>query len=228
MSDQDLQLAALASLAEPLRRRLYLEVASASDPVSRDEAAEALAVPRSVAAFHLDKLAAAGLLDVEYRRPPGRSGPGAGRPAKLYRIAERDVVFSVPERHYEVAASLLAQAIDDAQQRSVTVQTALCDAAADLGRTIGSDPTTDDAGEADLSVLADLLAERGYAPRLDGTVLVLENCPFRALAESHRELICGMNHALVAGIIEGMGAAQLSARLEPDGRRCCVTAARAS
>jgi predicted ArsR family transcriptional regulator len=225
VTEQDEQLVALASLAEPLRRQLYLVVASASDPVSRDQAAEALGVARSVAAFHLDKLAAAGLLDVEYRRPPGRGGPGAGRPAKLYRIAGRDVAFSVPERHYEVAAGLLAQAIADAEERSVPVPTALTDAAGELGRLIGSDRTaTDRVGGAALEDLAELLERRGYAPRFDGSALVLENCPFRTLAESHRELICAMNHALVAGIIEGMGADELTARLEPGVRRCCVTA----
>ena len=192
MTDQDDRIEALASLAEPLRRQLYLEVASASDAVSRDEAAEALGVARSVAAFHLDKLAAVGLLDVEYRRPPGRGGPGAGRPAKLYRIADRDVAVSVPERHYEVAATLLAQAIADAEARSVPVQTALTDAARDLGRLIGSDLTaTENSRGAELSDLAELLERRGYAPHLDGAVLVLENCPFRALAESHREPSAG-------------------------------------
>jgi predicted ArsR family transcriptional regulator len=227
VTERDDQLLALASLAVPLRRQLYVEVASAPDAVSRDAAAEALGIPRSVAAFHLDKLAAAGLLDIDYRRPPGRGGPGAGRPAKLYRVAERDVAVSVPERHYEVAASLLAEAIADAEERSVPVQAALTDAARELGRRIGSDRATDEARGRDLSDLAELLERRGYAPRLVGAELELGNCPFRTLAESHRELVCGMNHALVAGIIEGMGTAELTARLEPGAHRCCVTAARA-
>ena len=182
MTDRTQRLAALALLAEPLRWQLYLHVASASEPVGRDAAAEALGVARSVAAFHLDKLAAAGLLEVEYRRPPGRRGPGAGRPAKLYRVADHDLAFSAPERHYDVVASLLAQAIADAEARSVPVQTALTEAARDLGRVIGSElATTDDSRGADLPDLAELLERRGYAPRLDGSVLALDNCPFRAL-----------------------------------------------
>ncbi|MGH3969715.1 MAG: helix-turn-helix domain-containing protein, partial [Mycobacterium sp.] len=133
------QLAALAALAEPLRRRLYLHVAAEANPVSRDAAAAAFGVSRSVAAFHLDKLAEVGLVEVEYRRPPGRGGPGAGRPAKLYRRADREVAFSVPERRYHVAASLLAQALLDASEQSVPAADALRGVAHDFGRAIGAE-----------------------------------------------------------------------------------------
>ena len=118
---RDAALTSLAALAEPLRRRLFLYVASSAAPVSREQAAEALGVARSVAAFHLDKLADVGVLAVEYRRPPGRGGPGAGRPAKLYRAVEDEVAFSVPERHYDLAAAVLARAVADAEAQSVPV-----------------------------------------------------------------------------------------------------------
>lgn len=51
--------------------------------MSRAEAADAVGVARTLAAFHLGKLVDAGLLEVAHRRLTGRSGPGAGRPAKV-------------------------------------------------------------------------------------------------------------------------------------------------
>src|SRR3954469_16394262 len=110
------QVAAVAALAEPTRRRVYDHVAGRPEPVSRDEAAAALSVPRATAAFHLDRLVADGLLDVHYERRSGRTGPGAGRPAKLYRRAECTVSVSLPERRYDLAGELLAAAVVDAEQ----------------------------------------------------------------------------------------------------------------
>ena len=89
--------------------------------MSKDQAAAALGVARSVAAFHLDRLVDDGLLVAEYRRLTGRQGPGAGRPAKLYRRAERGVAVSVPPRRYDLAALLLARAVDEATQTNEPV-----------------------------------------------------------------------------------------------------------
>ena len=72
------RLARLAALAEPARRRLYDFVVHQKEPVSRDEAAAGIGVARHVAKFHLDRLVASGLLDVEYRRPPGRGDDDSG------------------------------------------------------------------------------------------------------------------------------------------------------
>ena len=225
MTAREDQLAALASLAEPLRRRFYLHVASERAPVSRDAAAASLGVPRSVAAFHLDKLAEVGLLEVEYRRPPGRSGPGAGRPAKLYRSAEDEVAFSVPERHYDVAASLLAQALLDACEQSVPAAEALRVVAREYGRAIGAE--LEGSGHWSppqlLERLVEVLAAHGYEPLLERGVVTLVNCPFRILAEDNRELICGMNYEVIAGLIEAVDLPGTSVRLDPAPDRCCVT-----
>src|SRR3954470_16281796 len=110
------QVAAVAALAEPTRRRVYDHVAGRSEPVSRDEAAAALSVPRATVAFHLDRLVADGLLDVHYERRSGRSGPGAGRPAKFYRRAECTVSVALPERRYDLAGELLAEALVEAEE----------------------------------------------------------------------------------------------------------------
>ena len=109
--DIEAQLAGLAVLGEPVRRALYIYVTSNDHDVGRDEAAEALDVPRSVAAFHLDKLVDEGLLAATYRRIGGRTGPGAGRPSKLYGRGPRTFDVTVPPRRYELAARMLAGAI---------------------------------------------------------------------------------------------------------------------
>src|SRR4051794_22063294 len=101
-------LSALTSLGDATRRRVYDHVAAQPRPASRDEAAEAAGIGRTLAAYHLDRLAAEGLLEVTYVRRSGRTGPGAGRPAKLYARADREVALSVPPRDYPVAARLLA------------------------------------------------------------------------------------------------------------------------
>src|SRR5438477_3815327 len=105
---------ALHLLAEPTRRRVYEAVRAADEPITRDGVAEAVGIGRRLAAFHLDLLADAGLLDVDYARPPGRGGPGAGRPAKRYRAAQVDLELRVPARRYDIAARIPARALCDA------------------------------------------------------------------------------------------------------------------
>ena len=203
---------AIAALGDPLRRDLYRAVAAAGRPVSRDEAAVAVGVPRSTAAFHLDRLAEAGLLRVEYRRLSGRSGPGAGRPAKLYAAASADVIGSVPERHYELAGELLASAIERAENERMPVRDALRAQAHDTGAAIGTA-----AGGLD-----EALAACGYAPAEDheGAVL-LENCPLHALAAAHTDLVCTANLALLEGVVEATEATRTPV-LAPSAGRCCV------
>src|SRR5881409_1312880 len=98
---------ALHLLAEPTRRRVYDAVRAADEPLTRDAVAAGTGVGRRLAAFHLDLLTDAGLLDADYARPAGRGGPGAGRPAKRYRAAAVDLELSVPARRYDVAARIL-------------------------------------------------------------------------------------------------------------------------
>src|SRR5512139_3630405 len=112
MSDRfETGVSGVSALAEPARRALYLYVAAQPGPVSREQAAEGCSLPSHSAKFHLDRLVDAGLLEVEFRRLSGRTGPGAGRPAKLYRRGSREVGVSLPDRHYEVPAEILATAI---------------------------------------------------------------------------------------------------------------------
>src|ERR671928_2168041 len=96
--DVDQQLTGLAGLGDPLRRALYRYVAERGVPVSREDAAAAVGISRPLAAYHLDKLIDDGLLEARYQRRSGRRGPGAGRPAKHYVRADRQLELSLPAR----------------------------------------------------------------------------------------------------------------------------------
>ena len=135
--DFEERIAGVASLAEPQRRALYRFVVTRGDAVSKDEAAAAMGVARSVAAFHLDRLVADGLLTTEFRRLTGRQGPGAGRPAKLYRRAEGELSVSLPARQYDLAAGLLAAAVNEATRTGTPVGEALTRVATERGRELG-------------------------------------------------------------------------------------------
>ena len=178
-----------------------------------------------MAAFHLEKLAELGLLEVEYRRPPGRTGPGAGRPAKLYRRAGTEIALSVPERQYDVAALLLADAVEAAADGSVPVVDALRAVARDVRVGDRYTPALDQAASHSRRVgqLTRLLAEHGYEPHPAGKTITLRNCPFHALAEEHRELVCGMNLELLRGAVVAAGLREDVARQDPARGRCCVS-----
>jgi len=135
----DADVTGIASLAEPTRRALYLYVQAQASAVSRDEAAAGVGVPRHVAKFHLDKLVGDGLLEAEYRRRSGRQGPGAGRPAKLYRRAARELAVTLPDRRYALAGQLMARAITESGSDGRAVAEALGGAARDRGRWLGDE-----------------------------------------------------------------------------------------
>ena len=138
-------LASLSSLDDPVRRRLYEIVTRQAGPVGRDEAASAAGIGRALAVYHLDKLVESGLLTASYQRPAGRSGPGAGRPAKLYARSGREFAVTVPPREYELAARLLVQVVES--DRSGRSRAALGETAHRLGAELGSGFRADAAGQ---------------------------------------------------------------------------------
>jgi predicted ArsR family transcriptional regulator len=227
MDTFDSRVARIAALGEPVRRALYRYVLSQSEPVSRDQASEGLDVARHVAKFHLDHLVEDGLLEAEYKRPPGRGGPGAGRPAKLYRRSTREVAVSLPERRYDLAGWLLARAVSDAERDGVPVADALRRAARESGRALGEEARRRAGrrpGRAALrSAAREVLEERGYEPLLDESGVTLANCPFHLLAEEYTGLVCGMNLDLIQGFLSGLGEIGLEAVLDPGPERCCVS-----
>lgn len=219
------RVAGVASLAEPVRRELYLFVVAQHEPVSRDQAAAGVGVARHTAKFHLDKLVEEGLLDTEFRRLTGRAGPGAGRPAKLYRRAAGEVAVSLPERRYDLAGQLMAAAIDEASGQGTPVREALDRAAASFGAALGEQARAKRADQASLEAsqagLCGMLAAHGYEPHVAAGRITLRNCPFHALAQAHTSLVCGMNLALIGAAAERLDA-RLASRLEPAEGRCCV------
>ncbi|MEU3063344.1 helix-turn-helix transcriptional regulator [Streptomyces subrutilus] len=220
---------AIAALQDPVRRRLYEYVAAQGREVGRNEAAEAAGVARTLAAHHLDRLTEAGLLESGSRRLTGRSGPGAGRPAKVYTRSRTERTLSLPARDYRTAAELLAETVERAGLDAV-----LCAAARRRGEALRApaEPC------ASLEEAVELLAARGYEPHLEDTggagpaggpegasgtaarAVRMRNCPFHAVAERFPPLVCGMNLALLEGLLGAAGAVR--ARMDARPGECCV------
>lgn len=228
MDDLERRISGIAALDQPLRRDLYRLLSERDGWVTRDEACEALGIPRSVAAFHLDKLVDAGVVEISFERTSGRSGPGAGRPSKRYRLSSDEVAASVPDRRYDLAGSLLAAAIAASEQTGTPIGESLSASARAAGKVIGEEAATA-AGRRTTSgarrdAVLEVLARHGYEPSLGkrGEIALL-NCPFHRLAEEHRTLVCGMNLDFLGGLLEGLGPRdRLDARLDPEPGYCCV------
>jgi predicted ArsR family transcriptional regulator len=212
-NDLDARLDQVATLGEPVRRALYRFVAAQPEPVTREQAAAAVGVAQHTAKFHLDRLVDGRLLEAGYRRPPGRGGPGAGRPAKVYRRTGGDLDVSLPQRRYDLAGRLLVKAVAQAERTGSTVAAELRSVATQAGRSVGTQAAPD---------LFDALSADGYEPRDEGDGITLANCPFHALAREATELVCGMNRAYLEGMLGGIGETGLDARLDPAPGRCCV------
>jgi predicted ArsR family transcriptional regulator len=220
----DRQIAGLAVLGEPARRALYLYVADRQGDVGRDEAARAVGVSRSLAGFHLDRLVEEGLLEASFRRLSGRVGPGAGRPAKVYRRSSRQIEVSLPQRSYELAARILATAIEASQ--APKARNSLAMTARSIGERIGAEARAragSRPGRKNLLVaMVAALAAQGYEPETAAGEVELRNCPFHALANEHQEVVCGMNLALLEGVVEGLRLPSAEAVLDPAPGMCCV------
>jgi predicted ArsR family transcriptional regulator len=217
MRDEDL--AAISLLDEPVRRALYDWVVAQGRDVGREEAANALDITRSLATFHLDRLTEGGLLQGGYRRLTGRIGPGAGRPARVYRRADREFAVTIPDRRYQRTADLFASALEALGDGSPPP--ALKAVASKMGNELGRASIS--RRRASLRNLTVALERGGYEPFVDADRTIrLRNCPFDALVESHRPLVCGTNLALAQGIVSGAGVTEVTPVLDPQPGYCCV------
>ncbi|WP_157575059.1 helix-turn-helix transcriptional regulator [Jiangella muralis] len=211
------RVAAISALDDPIRRELFDYVSRRDAPVSRNEAAQALGLTRQTAVFHLDRLVDDGLLTVQFKRLNGRTGPGAGRPSKLYTRTTEEVAVTVPERRYDFAALLLLTAIEESTRTGGPATETLLRVARETGRALG----------ADAGSLERVLEDHGYEPRPDADgAITLGNCPFHRLARQHTDTVCHLNLELLCGAAEGSNDDRHTLVLDPGTGRCCVRALR--
>jgi len=218
----------VATLGEPIRRRVFEAVRRAGRPVSREDVAAETGISRKLAAFHLDKLLERGLLTSHFARPPGRSGPGAGRSAKYYEPSDVQVEVSIPPRRYDLAGELLLDSMLAREPR---------ESARDAGRRVARERGSDVGAsirrerklrplgpERALAVARDVLDEHGFEPYGAARgVIALRNCPFHTFAKRAPELMCAMNQAYIDGLLRGLGNDSVEAVLECKPGDCCVT-----
>jgi predicted ArsR family transcriptional regulator len=217
----------LAALGDDLRRRMYLYVRDQDHPVSREEVARALGVSRKLAGFHLDKLVEQGLLTYDYRRPAGRTGPGAGRPAKVYGPSEIELEATIPERRYDLMGTLLVDAVRTGSQDGGTSLDHAVATARAAGRELGEAVRRErrlcpPGAERTLAVAREVLEEHGFEPYRQGQELRLRNCPFHALSRYAPDVVCAMNRAFIEGLVRGIGNENVDVALEPKPGQCCV------
>lgn len=217
-----------AVLADDVRRGLYAYVRGARRPVTREDAAQANGISARLAAFHLEKLLAAGLLTSHYARPRERGGPGAGRSSKYYEPSDVQLEVSVPDRRYELAGRMLVEAITSATPGELAKDASLR-VAEERGRELGEEVRRSrrlrrPGPERALATLEDYLVELGYEPyRDEHDVVALRNCPFHSLAKLAPDLVCDMNRAFLDGMLRGMGNDTVDAVLACKPGDCCVT-----
>jgi predicted ArsR family transcriptional regulator len=204
--------AAVTALVDSSRRALYDYVRRAGHPVSREEAGQATGISRGLAAFHLDKLVEAGLLRATYQPAAGQPR-GRGRAPKMYEPAGKGITVTIPERRYELIAEILAAAIEDDPHHAAD---AAGRQAYHVGLTLGSALVADGAD------LATAMARLGYEPRPHGGRILLHNCPFHDLAARYTSFVCGLNHAFLSGLLDGLGTTERQATPAPHPGRCCV------
>jgi predicted ArsR family transcriptional regulator len=221
----DAAIKAVAALDDGLRHGMYEFIRTARQPVTRELAAEAVGISRKLAAFHLDKLVAAGLLR-SHSEPVGGLRK-VGRNPKVYEPTHADIRISIPERRHDVLAGVLIEAILNEGGDETARQSAMR-AARERGQRVAATEREQLrpgrlGAERALTLSEGLLKRHGYQPeRVSPTRVCLRNCPFHPLAEQAPDLVCGLNHAFLTGFLTGLDARAVEAVLEPRAGECCV------
>lgn len=215
---------AISTLEDPVRARLYAAVRQAGEPVTREDAAAQAGISRKLAAFHLEKLVDAGLLESKAdERVPRR----VGRTPKAYVPVQHAVSVSVPPRSPADLATMLVDAVVS-EQPDESPERARSRVATETGRTLGAEVDRTGARgrlgiERAMARAEEALADRGYEPyRPTPERLRLRNCPFHPLAQRAPDLVCGLNLEFLGGFLEGLGADAVEAVLAPAPGECCV------
>ena len=218
------------AFGDPTRREIYLAVRDRGPAgVTAAEVAERFALHPNVARHHLEKLAGGGYLVVEVgRRDDGARS--AGRPSKRYCAVELDATFSLPLKHDDVLASLLARALDALGP----------DRAAGLADEVGYEYGRDLAARMDpgaghrsvkaaIGAVADALTAHGFAAHTEerggSLAIVSECCPFGDTAQRYPNVVCALDRGMIRGMMAGLHG-ETSPRSEasrPGGDDVCVT-----
>ncbi|ACU71554.1 putative transcriptional regulator [Catenulispora acidiphila DSM 44928] len=215
----------VAVLTDGQRRRVFGFVRRARRPVTREEVAADSGVSVKLAAFHLDKLVEAGLLRTRYETPAGVRK--VGRRPKVYEPTGTDIHISIPERRPDVIAEILIDAVLTEHQEG-SARAAALRTAHRRGHDVGSAERARTrpgrlGPERSLNAVEPVLESYGFEPdRQAPTTLRLLNCPFHHLTARDTELVCGINHAFLTGVLDGLETTGINAVLAPHPGRCCV------
>jgi predicted ArsR family transcriptional regulator len=227
-TEQDIQ-RLVAALGDPTRRRAFFAVREAAGPVGKDDVAARLGIDRRLAGFHLDKLVEQGFLTASFRRRSGRGGPGAGRPPKVYALADPEVSVTLPERHYDLLASLLLRAVRDGG--GLSPQDALESVGYAFGLELGEAERTAGRGPAGASTadavdgVVRLLSRYGFAARAEGQDAIKAcACPFEEVAFGDPDRICALDRAIWRGVLAAFapGATLSDATTRAAGDEACL------
>ena len=199
-----------AALGDPTRRGIYLAVRQSPEPVTSARIAELFTIHPNVARHHLDRLAEDGYLRVTHQRRNGRTGPGAGRPAKCFEATSKSISLH-PGRRYDLLVELLVRVLDRVKSEGIGLiaEQVGRDYGRDIAQSIG---TPQDPGyEAAVQALVRVMGGVGFEVSADphGQRLLTSHCPFGEAATGHPEVICSLDRGMVAGI---MGALQQDCR----------------
>jgi predicted ArsR family transcriptional regulator len=221
---------AVAALDDDLRSGMYAFIREARRPVTRDEAAASVGISRKLAAFHLDKLVDAGLLRSHYESVGGLRK--VGRTPKVYEPADIDITVTIPQRQHDVLADILMEAVLT-ESEGESAHDAALRVANRRGEAIGTAEREQAnpgrlGAERALTLTQALLARHGFEPtRESPTCVRLRNCPFHPLAAKAPDLVCGINHEFLRGVLAGLHATSVEAVLAPKVGECCVELRRA-
>lgn len=194
-----------AVLADGTRYRIYRSIMERPGvQVTVAEIAELFGLHPNVARMHLGKLAQVDLLTTSLRK-----GEGGGRPARLYQLSDRVSTICLPPRRYELLASLAVAALSEAAD--VEAVSRVCK---DFGRRAGLQMVESRGGsdrfdrDAVVALLTEVINDSGMIAVTEwvGKALVVDirNCVFKEISTSRPDLVCGMHHAFMEGVVEAL------------------------